>query len=398
MQDRLEPPSVENLTEARRAIEAMLLVSNDPTPVQLLAQLVELPVDLVQSMCRELAGEYEEQRRGFQLAEVAGGWRFQTHPDTHAYVERFALEGMPNRLSSAALETLAIVAYKQPISRAQIGAIRGVNVDGVLRTQVQRGYVDEKGRDDGPGQATLFGTTPFFLEQLGLMSVDDLPPLGDFVPSVEVLEALENTLRVDPEPEPEIVIVDDDGEPITAESAPPEIPSTNGHGPESHYGATAEADADAPADEIDGQADVDDTEGAEDAVEGIEPATEVADDEDGAEPEIIDDEAIADDDDGEPAPEQDDAVDSTNGSSAESSNGSMVATNGHVDDEPVFEVLSDPAASIIALDTHLASSLAEAEDDASFDDSDFDDRPDEVEVAVEAEAAGRRDSVGGITG
>ncbi|MEM9566519.1 MAG: SMC-Scp complex subunit ScpB [Actinomycetota bacterium] len=201
---RAEPPSVDNLTEARRAIEAMLLVASDPTPVQLLAQLVELPVDLVQAMCEEVAAGYESEGRGFQLVEIAGGWRYQTHPDTHAYVERFALEGVPNRLSSAALETMAIVAYKQPISRAQIGAIRGVNVDGVLRTLVQRGYVEETGRDDGPGQATLFGTTPFFLEQVGLMSLDDLPPLGDFVPSAQVLEALEHTLRVDGEPEIEL--------------------------------------------------------------------------------------------------------------------------------------------------------------------------------------------------
>ncbi len=184
----------------------MLLVANDPTPVQLLAQLVELPVDLVQAMCEELATGYEADGRGFQLVEIAGGWRYQTHPDTHAYVERFALEGVPNRLSSAALETMAIVAYKQPISRAQIGAIRGVNVDGVLRTLVQRGYVEEQGRDDGPGQATLFGTTPFFLEQVGLMSLDDLPPLGDFVPSAQVLEALEHTLRVDGEPDPAATI------------------------------------------------------------------------------------------------------------------------------------------------------------------------------------------------
>ncbi|MCL4168278.1 UNVERIFIED_CONTAM: hypothetical protein GTU68_017853, partial [Idotea baltica] len=104
----------------------MLLVANDPTPEQLLAQLVELPSDLVGAMCRELAAEYETQGRGFQLVEIAGGWRYQTHPDVHPYVERYALEGIPNRLSSAALETLAIVAYKQPISRGQISAIRGV--------------------------------------------------------------------------------------------------------------------------------------------------------------------------------------------------------------------------------------------------------------------------------
>ncbi|MGH1490851.1 MAG: SMC-Scp complex subunit ScpB [Acidimicrobiales bacterium] len=205
-ENRIEPPSAEMLTEARRAVEAMLLVANDPTPEQLLAQLVELPSDLVGAMCRELAAEYETQGRGFQLVEIAGGWRYQTHPDVHPYVERYALEGIPNRLSSAALETLAIVAYKQPISRGQISAIRGVNVDAVLRTLVQRGYVVEDGKDDGPGQATLFATTDVFLETLGLMSTDDLPPLGDFVPSAQVLEALEQTLKITDEP----IVLDDE--------------------------------------------------------------------------------------------------------------------------------------------------------------------------------------------
>ena len=219
--DRVEPPSAETLDEARRAIEAMLLVATDSTPEQLLAQLLELPVELVGMMCRELSAEYDEQRRGFQLVEIAGGWRFQTHPDVHPYVERYALEGIPNRLSSAALETLAIVAYKQPISRGQIGAIRGVNVDAVLKTLVQRGYVDELGKDEGPGQAALFGTTPFFLEQLGLMSTDDLPALGEFVPSAEVLEALEQTLKIDGE-DPSLDLADDaeGSEPATNGSEP----------------------------------------------------------------------------------------------------------------------------------------------------------------------------------
>lgn len=185
------------MAEARRAIEAMLLVASEPTDEQLLAQVVELPVDDVAVLCRSLADDYERDGRGFQLVKVAGGWRYQTHPEARPYVERYALEGIPTRLSNAALETMAIVAYKQPISRAQISAIRGVNVDGVLRTLEQRGYVAEVGRDDGPGQAVLFGTTSFFLEKLGLNSIDQLPALGDFVPSAEVLEALEQTLRVD---------------------------------------------------------------------------------------------------------------------------------------------------------------------------------------------------------
>lgn len=236
--DRIEPPSAETLTEARRAIEAMLLVATDPTPEQLLAQLVELPSELVGMICRELASEYDDQLRGFQLVEIAGGWRFQTHPDVHPYVERYALEGIPNRLSNAALETLAIVAYKQPISRGQIGAIRGVNVDAVLRTLVQRGYVEEHGKDDGPGQASLFGTTNFFLEQLGLMSTDDLPPLGDFVPSAEVLEALEQTLKIDGD-EPIVDVADE----ASGEGDAAVEPSSNG------AVANGEPEANGPAEE-----------------------------------------------------------------------------------------------------------------------------------------------------
>ncbi len=201
-------PSAVSIAEARRAIEAMILVATDPLAEHLLAQLIEIPVALVRQLCHELAASYAGERRGFQLVEVANGWRFQTHPDLSPYIERYVLEGQSARLSTAALETLAIVAYKQPISRAQVSAIRGVNVDGVLRTLVQRGYLGEVGRDDGPGQAVLFGTTPAFLEKLGLASIDQLPPLGDFVPGAHVVEALEQTLRVDrsvaPKPEADI--------------------------------------------------------------------------------------------------------------------------------------------------------------------------------------------------
>lgn len=184
--------------EARRAIEAVVLVSEDPMPPQLLGQLLELSPVVVEELCHELAAEYEAQGRGFQLVRVAGGWRYQTHPDQAAYVERFVLEGQGAKLSAAALETLAIVAYKQPISRAQVAAIRGVNVDGVMRTLVQRGYICEVARDPGPGQAVLFGTTRSFLEELGLDSLDELPPLGDFVPTPEVVEQLEQGLRPEP--------------------------------------------------------------------------------------------------------------------------------------------------------------------------------------------------------
>jgi segregation and condensation protein B len=207
--------------EARRAIEAILLVSAEPTPAQLLAQLLELPLDVIGDLCRELAEGYQERDHGFQLVEVAGGWRYQTHPDLAPYIERFAVDGMSTRLSNAALETLAIVAYKQPISRAQVSAIRGVNVDGVLRTLVQRGYVTELGRDTGAGQAVLFGTTSYFLERVGLRALDELPSLGDFVPSAEVVEALEQTLRVDPDPDPdpEIDVEVDEAEDATTTGA-----------------------------------------------------------------------------------------------------------------------------------------------------------------------------------
>jgi segregation and condensation protein B len=200
MMDTTEPPSAECLAEARRAVEAIVLVATDPIPSQLLAQLLELPVEVVGQLCDGLARSYAEAGHGFQLVQVGGGWRYQTDPDLAPYVERFALDGQSTRMSSAALETLAIVAYKQPISRAQISAIRGVNVDGVLRTLAQRGYVEEVGRDTGAGQAVLFGTTSYFLERVGLNGLDQLPALGDFVPSAQVVEALEQTLRVEAGP------------------------------------------------------------------------------------------------------------------------------------------------------------------------------------------------------
>lgn len=179
-----------------RALEAIVLVASEPVPVDLLAQILEIPVAVVESVCASLAQAYEEAGHGFQLVRVAGGYRFQSHPDTAAHVERFILDGQRARLSGAALETLAIVAYKQPISRAQIASIRGVDPDGVLRTLQSRGYIDHVGRDPGPGQAVLWGTTSAFLEKLGLDSVNDLPPIAEFLPGADVVEALEIGLRI----------------------------------------------------------------------------------------------------------------------------------------------------------------------------------------------------------
>ena len=186
---------MDNLQEYQKAIEAIILVSDNPVEPTLLAQLLEIPKSEVVEICESLAREYEKQDRGFVLASVAGGYRFQTDPSMAPFVERFVLEGQGSRPSSAALETLAIIAYKQPISRMQVSSIRGVNVEAVIRTLQQRGYIGEVGKDPGPGNATLFGTTSLFLERLGLNSLTDLPPLADFVPGADVVEALEGGLR-----------------------------------------------------------------------------------------------------------------------------------------------------------------------------------------------------------
>jgi segregation and condensation protein B len=196
--DDILTPVDERVRECKRAIESIVLVTHDPVPPELLAQLLEQSTALVERWCEELAAEYRAAGRGFVLARVAGGYRYQTADDLTPYVERFMLHDQRARLSGAALETLAIVAYKQPISRAQIAAIRGVDPDGVLRTLHGRGYVAEVGRDPGPGQAVLFGTTAAFLEKLGLDSLDDLPPIAAFIPGADVVEALEEGLRVTP--------------------------------------------------------------------------------------------------------------------------------------------------------------------------------------------------------
>ena len=189
------PSAVDAVHDPTRVIEAVLMVAPEPVPAAELAELLELPVDEVARHCASLASTMAAEARGFVLVEVAGGWRFQSHPDLAAYIERWVLEGQSARLSAAALETLAIVAYKQPISRAQVAAIRGVGVDGVVRTLEQRGYITEVARDPGPGQAVLFGTTSAFLEKLGLASLADLPPVAEFVPDASVVEQLEEGLR-----------------------------------------------------------------------------------------------------------------------------------------------------------------------------------------------------------
>ena len=199
MADQPVPPRNTPLdAETVRAIEAIVLVAVEPVPTEMLAQLLEQSIVVIDRLCAELTARYADAEHGFQLVKVAGGYRFQTHPDLSPYVERFLLDGQRARMSGAALETLAIVAYKQPLSRAQIASIRGVDPDAVLRTLQARGYVTEVARDPGPGQAVLFGTTAMFLEKLGINALSDLPPIAEFVPGADVVEALEHGLRLDP--------------------------------------------------------------------------------------------------------------------------------------------------------------------------------------------------------
>ena len=196
----------------KRALEAIIMVADTPVQTDMLAQLTGMPAERVEAVLVELGAEYASDERGFQLVRVAGGWRYQSHPDQAPYIEQFVLEGQSAKLSAAALETLAIVAYKQPISRAQIASIRGVGVDSVVRTLEQRGYIGEVARDPGPGQAVMFGTTPEFLMKMGLDSLSQLPSIADFVPGADVVEALEIGLRVDSAAEDVVSSVSESGE------------------------------------------------------------------------------------------------------------------------------------------------------------------------------------------
>jgi segregation and condensation protein B len=164
--------------EVTRALEALLFLADEPIGAASLAHVVERPRAEVEALLLELSEAYDRTGSGLILRRVAGGWRLFTHPDVAVYVERFVLSSRHVRLTKAALETLAIVAYKQPVSRHQVSGIRGVNSDGVLRALSDRGLVQEVGRDEGPGRAVLYGTTPEFLERLGISSLADLPAIA----------------------------------------------------------------------------------------------------------------------------------------------------------------------------------------------------------------------------
>ena len=163
------------------ALEALLLVAAEPMSSTVLAAVTRTPVPQVEAALSELAGEYDQAGRGFELREVAGGWRYFTRDTCSAVVERFVKDGQAARLTQAALETLAVVAYKQPVTRARISAIRGVNVDGVVRTLLTRGLIEEAGHEEA-SQAILYRTTSYFLERLGIASLEDLPPIGPLLP------------------------------------------------------------------------------------------------------------------------------------------------------------------------------------------------------------------------
>jgi len=174
---------------ARGALEAVLMVVEEPVDEASLASALEVPVDRVSLLLRELAAEYDRSGRGFELRRVAGGWRIYSRAEYAPVVERFVLDGQTAKLTQAALETLAIVAYRQPVSRARVGAVRGVNVDAVMRTLVSRGLVEEAGNDPETG-AVLYRTTQYFLHRIGLRTLDELPALAPFLPEVDALDEL----------------------------------------------------------------------------------------------------------------------------------------------------------------------------------------------------------------
>ena len=169
------------------ALEAILLVVDEPVSEVVLAQVLQTPQVNVHDQLVALAGEYRAAGRGFELREVAGGWRYYTSAAYAGVVERFVVDGQQARLTQAALETLAVVAYRQPVSRARVSAVRGVNVDGVIRTLVSRGLIEECGTDSESG-ALLYRTTTYFLERLGLTSLEDLPPLAPYLPDIETID------------------------------------------------------------------------------------------------------------------------------------------------------------------------------------------------------------------
>lgn len=176
------------------ALEALLLVSSDPVSAPTLASVLDIAPGDAASLLAELKAEYEDANRGFQLREVAGGWRLFTHPAYHDVVESYVLSWDTQKLSQAALETLAVVAYHQPVTREIVKGIRGVNSDGVISSLVDKGLIREMGKDQAHGQAILYGTTNAFLEKFGLRSIKDLPDLEQFAPDEQARKFIRERL------------------------------------------------------------------------------------------------------------------------------------------------------------------------------------------------------------
>lgn len=183
--EQVDPVAPQQLTAP---LEALLLMVTEPVPSATLAEALQVPEQLVEQACRLLVDFYDQTGRGFELRHVGGGWRLWTRPEHGELISRWVLEGQQSKLSQAALETLSVIAYLQPISRSRVSAVRGVNVDGVVRTLLSRGLVDEAPSPE-PSGAMLFRTTDYFLERMGLESITDLPPLAPHLPDAGELEA-----------------------------------------------------------------------------------------------------------------------------------------------------------------------------------------------------------------
>jgi segregation and condensation protein B len=183
------------IVNARSAIEAILFVTESPVPINELAEILEMPADRVESLIEELRVDLEERESGIVVRFTAGGWRLYSHPDAYPYLERFSSTATARRLSPAAIETLAVVAYRQPVARSQITEIRGVDSDSAVRTLERLGFIEEIERLNLPGNPAVYGTTSLFLEKLGINAVSELPPLADHVPPAQALEGLEDSLR-----------------------------------------------------------------------------------------------------------------------------------------------------------------------------------------------------------
>ncbi len=176
------------------ALQAILFVTEAPVPISELAEVLELPVSSVEELLSELGSEIAERDTGLVLRSTAGGWRLYSHPDAYPYLERFSTSATARKLTPAALETLAVVAYRQPVARSQIAEIRGVDSDSSVHTLERVGLIEEKGRLNLPGNPAVYVTTDLFLEKMGLNSLGGLPPLADHIPPAEIVDSLEETL------------------------------------------------------------------------------------------------------------------------------------------------------------------------------------------------------------